>query len=219
MRSIIVFGLVLGTLISTVAEASVEGCAQTLLQSPNDVLYSNLQVTPAQVQQIAWVRSSADQQRAQIEAQINQDGDPDQVAALTNVDATAETSVVNLLTPWQQSQCSDGDPMVVAPAPVVVTVPVPMYRRPIIVRPPRYPVAYPPVVRRPGFYPAPVVRRPVYAPAPAIRRPAYAPAPVSRRPGFAYHAPVMNRAPVMARATAPASHARYQSPSFGGHRR
>ena len=198
MRSLIALCLVAGTFFSTAAQASVETCAQTLLQSPNSALYANLQVTSAQAQQIAFIRSSANQQRAELQAQLTGPVDTDQDALLgqqlASVDATAETSVVNLLTEWQQSQCDDQ--AMVAPGPVVVTVPAPypvygpvIVRRPVL---PRYPVVLPPLVRRPGGYPmpGPIVRRPggYPGPAPVMHRPVAYPS-AGHRPTAVAHAP------------------------------
>ncbi len=216
MRSLVILGLVAGTLFSSSAQASVETCAQTLLQSPGNVLYASLQVTPAQAQRIAWIRTSASQQSAQLQAQLDQvqaqlggPVDIEQQALLESqqssllqqlgsVEATAEQSVINLLSPWQQSQCSD-QAVVVAPAPVIVTYPVPrpVYRpvyRPVIVRPfpPRYPVVRPPVAPR---YPVvvrpvpprqPVMRPPVVRPPVITRGPVYRPTVIARAPAPAY---------------------------------
>jgi hypothetical protein len=195
MRSLVTLGLVAGTLFSTAAQASVETCAQTLLQSPGNVLYSTLQVTPAQTQRISWIRSSAYQQRAQLQAQLDQLGpvDIDEVGQeaslqqqIANVEAWAEQSVINLLSPWQQSQCTE-QAMVVAPPPVIVTYPMPRpVYRPVVVRPaPRYPVVVRPMPPR-----YPVMVRPPVAPRPVVRPVVNAPAsrgPIARGPAPTYH--------------------------------
>jgi hypothetical protein len=197
MRLLVTLSLVAGTLFSTGAQASVETCAQTLLQSPGNILYSTLQVTPAQSQRISWIRASASQQRAQLQAELEQLGpvDIDEVGQeaslqqrLAGVDAWAEQSVINLLSPWQKDQCTE-QAMVVAPPPVIVTYPVPRpVYRPVVVRPfPRYPVVVRPVPPR-----YPVMVRP---PARPVMRPV-GNAPVARGP--------------FARGPAPSSHGRHR---------
>jgi hypothetical protein len=214
MRSFLIICVAVATTISTAASASVDGCAQTLLQSPTDELVSTLQLTAAQVQQIDTIRNNANQQLAQVQSQLGQTADPDQVAMLERqlaaIDSSAEASVVSVLTFWQQSQCNDETAMV-EPAPeVIVATPVPAYRRPAIVRPwPRLPI-----VRGP-MPPARVPRPTVFAP-PPVRRPAFTPPVPVRRPVYA--GPVVHRAPVAVVSALP-THSRWQPAPFGSHRR
>jgi hypothetical protein len=171
--SVAAMGLVLA---ASRAEASVESCAQVLLESPGDALYSDLQVTPFQARQIYGIRSDTDQRRAQLQAQLDavqgqldqlstQGGFADQYTTLESqqssllqqlagLEAAAEARVAGVLSSWQRDRCNGDDeqPMVVASAPVITVAaplpaPVAIYRRPVGRYPVAYPVPYP--VRRP----------------------------------------------------------------------
>jgi hypothetical protein len=209
-RSILCLAAALGTLALAPlnAEASVNGCATTLLQSPNDSLYETLQITELQVAQINTIRNDL--------------GMTDDSLAL----GVRRTAAV--MTQWQREQCSSDDI-----EPVVVVEPTPViYRTPVVVRRPIYGGYRAPMYRAPERRPAPMYRAPERRPAPMYRAPERRPAPMyrapARRPAPMYRAPERRPAP-MYRAPehrapehrAPAADRTPPAPAgnHGGHRR
>jgi hypothetical protein len=230
-RSILCLAGVLGTLTLAPlsALASVDGCAQTLLQSPADELYSTLQVTDGQTTQITIIRNDLNRRNALAQS----DAELDRELAL----GIRRTAAV--MTPWQREQCADVDPEPVyaAPAPIIVAPTPVIYRTPVVrggyrapvyrtgyrapvyrtgYRAPAYRTGYrAPAYRAPEHRPAPVYRAPEHRPAPVYRAPEHRPAPVYRAPAATVrtHAPAVDRTPPSpSRAPAPAG-------GHGGHRR